>query len=134
MIVATRVGYSDIRNRSSDFDDWGVILNGFSAVPDEIRAYGDVAAGAAAHIAATEGLEVAANVAALAPVFGVIGADFLATYAATQATHAGSVAALANVFAGAGTVAHAIAAAYEQADHATASALGTARTALGANA
>jgi len=109
-------------------------LDGFSAAPDEIRAYGSVAAGAAAHIAATEGLDVAANVAALTPVFGVIGADFLATYAATQATHAGSVAALANVFAGTGSVAHAIAAAYDAADQATAAVLGSARTDLGDNA
>lgn len=106
-------------------------MNGFSAVPDDIRGYGDIAAGAAAHIAATEGADVAANVAALAPVFGVIGADFLATYATTQATHAGSVAALSSVFAGTGAVAHAIAAAYEGSDHATAAVLGSARTTLG---
>jgi len=122
------------RNRVFRFDDWGVILNGFSAAPDEIRAYGAVAAGAAAHIAATEGLDVATNVAALTPVFGLIGADFLATYAATQATHAGSVAALANVYAGTGSVAHAIAAAYDAADHATGTALGSALIALGGNA
>ncbi|MDH6678988.1 hypothetical protein M2284_003201 [Rhodococcus sp. LBL1] len=109
-------------------------MDGFSAAPDEIRAYGNVAAGAAAHIATTEGLDVVANVAALTPVFGVIGADFLATYAATQATHAGSVAALANVFAGTGSVAHAIAAAYDAADQATGAVLGSAGNALGENA
>ncbi|QCQ90900.1 type VII secretion target [Rhodococcus sp. SGAir0479] len=109
-------------------------MNGFSAVPDEIRAYGDVASGAAAHIAATEGADIAANAAALAPVFGVIGADFLATYATTQATHAASVAALANVFAGTGTVAHAIAAAYEHADQTTGTVLGAAGTTLGDDA
>ncbi|RVW04033.1 ESX-1 secretion-associated protein [Rhodococcus xishaensis] len=109
-------------------------MNGFSAAPDEIRAYGSIAAGAAAHIAATEGLEVAANVAALTPVFGVIGADFLATYATTQATHAGSVAALAHSYAGTGSVAHAIAAAYDAADQNTSTVLGAAQTALGENA
>jgi hypothetical protein len=109
-------------------------LDGFSAAPDEIRAYGNVTAAAAAHIAATEGLDVATNVAALTPVFGVIGADFLATYAATQATHAGSVAALANVYAGTGSVAHAIAAAYDAADQATGAVVGAARSAMGDNA
>lgn len=109
-------------------------MDGFSAVPDEIRVYGDVAAGAATHIATAGGLDLAANVAALTPVLGTIGADFLATFAATQSTHARSVAALASHYAGTGSVAHAIAAAYDATDHATGRVLGDARNTLGDNA
>ena len=109
-------------------------MNGFSAAPDGIRAYGDIAAGAAAHIAATEGLDAVAELAALTPVFGLIGADFLATYAATRSTHAGAVAALAQVYAGTGTVAHAIATAYDTTDQNTGTVLGAARTTLGEGA
>ncbi|AVP68512.1 ESX-1 secretion-associated protein [Rhodococcus hoagii] len=109
-------------------------MDGFSAAPDEIRVYGDVAAGAATHIATAGGLDLAANVAALTPVFGAIGADFVATFAATQTAHARSVAALANHYAGTGAVAHAVAAAYDATDHATGRVLGDARSALGGNA
>lgn len=109
-------------------------MNVFRAVPDDIRAYGAVAAGAAAHIAATEATDIAADVTALAPAFGVIGADFVATYATTRAIHAGSVAALGAVYAGTASVAHAVAAAYDATDQATGIALGDAAHTLGDNA
>ncbi|MGO4201180.1 type VII secretion target [Rhodococcus sp. TAF43] len=109
-------------------------MDGFTAAPDEIRAYGDIAAETAANIGAAGAFDAAANVVALAPVFGVIGADFLATFATTQVTHARSVAALANVYAGTSSLAHTIAAAYDGADRSTGAALGAARDALGENA
>ncbi|QBJ98885.1 ESX-1 secretion-associated protein [Rhodococcus sp. ABRD24] len=108
-------------------------MDGFSAVPDEIRTYGDIATEAAGQIAAAGGLDIATSVAALTPVFGAIGADFLTTSAATQTAHVQSVAALANVYAGTGSVAHAVAAAYDTAEHGTGSILSAARNALGGN-
>ncbi|CAM3133817.1 type VII secretion target [Prescottella defluvii] len=109
-------------------------MDGFTAAPDEIRAYGDIAAQTAAHIGAAGAFDAAADVAALTPVFGVIGADFLATFAATRVTHAKSVAALANVYAGTSSVAHTVAAAYDTTDRATGAVLGAARDTLGGNA
>ena len=85
-------------------------MSALTAVPDDIDAYGQSAALAATHIAAAGGADLAAHLAALAPVFGPIGADFLAKFGAVQAEHALSVGHLAAHYAATAAAAHACAA------------------------
>ncbi|MEU8896851.1 type VII secretion target [Nocardia sp. NPDC048505] len=68
-----------------------------AAEPDAIRAYAKSAAGMAASVAAAGSVNQAATMAAAIPVFGLIGQDFLASFAVAQANHLTSVAELAYV-------------------------------------
>jgi hypothetical protein len=101
-------------------------MTGIEASLEEIRAYGVEAAAMAGDIAHAGSFDLAANMAAMTPVFGVVGAEFLAAFAAAQAEHAESYASLAAYFAGAATAAHGSADAYERVDSATAEALASA--------
>ncbi|MFZ2174769.1 MAG: type VII secretion target [Rhodococcus sp. (in: high G+C Gram-positive bacteria)] len=92
-------------------------------VTDGIRSYGATAAQAAEQITSAAAIDLAANIAALAPVLGPIGADFLASFAAAQLTHARSVAELAVHYAETSAAAHATADSYDSTDHASASAV-----------
>ncbi|WP_067833263.1 type VII secretion target [Nocardia lijiangensis] len=68
-----------------------------AAEPDAIRAYADTAAACAASVATAGSVNQAATMAAAIPVFGLIGQDFLASFAVAQANHLTSVAELAYV-------------------------------------
>lgn len=92
---------------------------------DGIRSYGNTAAEVAARIAGAAGFDLAENVAALTPVFGAVGAEFLAAFAVAQANHAQSVAALAGNFTATAAAAHATAAGYEVVDRTTAGTVGS---------
>ncbi|NUS42156.1 MAG: hypothetical protein HOQ24_00430, partial [Mycobacteriaceae bacterium] len=46
--------------------------------PEALRAYGASAGAISTELAATGGFDLAANLAAMVPVFGLIGQDFLA--------------------------------------------------------
>lgn len=93
-------------------------------VPDGIRDYGNTAAQAAEQIGSAGAIDLAANLTALAPVLGPIGADFLASYAIAQANHAKQVGALANHYAQTAVVAHSTAESYDSTDGATSADLG----------
>ncbi|MBF6327525.1 type VII secretion target [Nocardia transvalensis] len=86
------------------------------AVPDAIRRYGDAAATMAAQTATAGAVNQTATMAAAIPVFGLIGQDFLATFAVAQANNLQSVAELAAVHAMTAVTAHESAATYEVAD------------------
>ncbi|GAF48935.1 MULTISPECIES: type VII secretion target [Rhodococcus] len=100
-------------------------------VTDGIRNYGATAAQAAEQISGAAALDLGANLAALAPVFGPIGADFLASFAAAQANHARSVAELASHYAQTAIAAHATADSYDSVDGANGAALGAAGDGIG---
>ncbi|TQC44774.1 ESX-1 secretion-associated protein [Rhodococcus sp. WS4] len=100
-------------------------------VTDGIRNYGATAAQAAEQISSAAALDLGTNLAALAPVFGPIGADFLASFAAAQANHAKSVAELATHYAQTALAAHTTADSYDSVDGTTGAALGTVGEGIG---
>ncbi|WP_433594110.1 type VII secretion target [Nocardia sp. CA-145437] len=81
-----------------------------------VRAFAATQDGVAADIAAQGGLDTVAHVAALTPVFGLIGADFLAGYAVAELLHDRDINALSGRFAELGQAARGSAATYESAD------------------
>ncbi|MBD0322513.1 MAG: ESX-1 secretion-associated protein [Aldersonia sp.] len=81
-------------------------------VPAGIRQFADTNAEVAAQLTSAGGFDLAANTAAAAPVFGAIGADFLAIFAVAQANHAKAIADLAAGYACASAAAHASADGY----------------------
>ncbi|MFI9506344.1 type VII secretion target [Nocardia sp. NPDC052566] len=86
------------------------------AAPDAIRAYGDAAVAMATGVAAAGAFDQTATMAAAAPVFGLIGQDFLFAFAVAQGNHAASVLELANVYAATALTAHQSAGTYESTD------------------
>lgn len=100
-------------------------------VTDGIRNYGNTAAQAAEQVGSAGAIDLAANLAALAPVLGPIGADFLASFATAQSNHAKSVAALANHYAQTAVAAHTAADSYDSTDSSTGAALGSVGQAIG---
>ncbi|MFE7796283.1 type VII secretion target [Nocardia sp. NPDC057440] len=83
------------------------------ATPDAIRRYGDAAAAMATGVATAGAFDQAATIAAAVPVFGLIGQDFLMSFAYAQGNHVSSVFELAAVHAGTALTAHQGATAYE---------------------
>ncbi|MEV0946506.1 type VII secretion target [Rhodococcus sp. NPDC049939] len=99
-------------------------------VADGIREYGATAATVAEQIGSAAA-DLGTDLATLAPVFGPIGADFLAAFVAAQATHAKSVAELSLHYAQTAAAAEATAASYESVDEANSAALGGIREGIG---
>ncbi|MBJ8338587.1 hypothetical protein JGU71_06800 [Antrihabitans sp. YC3-6] len=91
-------------------------MSDVAAVPDAIRAYGDVSAGMAAAVVTAGTIDTTATVAAMVPVFGLIGQDFLAAFAVAQGNHIFSIGQLAAVHAGTAAAAITGAAEYETVD------------------
>ncbi|NKY88779.1 type VII secretion target [Nocardia veterana] len=92
-------------------------MGDFVATPDAIRAYGNVAADMATGVATAGAFDQTATIAAVVPVFGLLGQEFLLSFARAQANHASSVAELAGVHAATALTAHDAAAAYESTEH-----------------
>ncbi|MFI6172419.1 type VII secretion target [Nocardia sp. NPDC051052] len=91
-------------------------MNVLHVQPETFRHYGDISAAMAATVALVGAADQAAGVAAVVPVFGLIGQEFLASFAYAQANHLGSVTELAEIFSTTAANSHTAAAAYEQAD------------------
>ncbi|QTJ69396.1 ESX-1 secretion-associated protein [Rhodococcus sp. ZPP] len=100
-------------------------------VTDGIRRYGATAAQAAEQISSAAAIDLGADLAALAPVFGPIGADFLASFAVAQGNHAKSVAELASHYAHTAVASGATADSYDSVDDANSGALGDIGGAIG---
>ncbi|WP_040804475.1 type VII secretion target [Nocardia concava] len=94
-------------------------MNHLVATPEAIRSYGDASAAMAGAVASAAAVDQVATVAGLVPVFGLIGQDFLLSYAGAQGNHLSSVAELAAVHAGTAVTAYESAAAYEATDAAS---------------
>ncbi|MQY24973.1 type VII secretion target [Nocardia aurantia] len=84
--------------------------------PQVFRQYGDIAQGSAATVAVAGAVDQASSIAAAVPVFGLIGQEFLASFALAQNNHLTAVTQLANVMAGTAQASHGAAAAYEHAE------------------
>ncbi|MBL1076693.1 ESX-1 secretion-associated protein [Nocardia sp. 2] len=74
------------------------MANNFSLEGDEVRAAATTINGLAVDISGAGNGDVAKNVASMTPVFGVIGADFLASFAVAELLHNKDVNALASKF------------------------------------
>lgn len=98
-----------------------------AVVPDALRLYAGESAAMAAGVAATAAADQAATIAAVVPVFGLIGQEFLLSYAFAQANHLTSVAELAAVHAGTALTATQAAATYEGTDSASGADIGAVR-------
>lgn len=85
--------------------------------PSELRAYGAKAGAISAQLAATGAFDLAGNVAAMVPVFGVIGQDFLAAFGVAQASHAAEYAKVAETFGSRAALAQSSADGYEETDN-----------------
>ncbi|MCX4093078.1 type VII secretion target [Nocardia sp. alder85J] len=84
--------------------------------PQVFRQYGDIAEGSAGAVAAAGAIDQASTVAAAVPVFGLIGQEFLASFAYAQNNHVTAVTQLANVLAGQAATSRAAADTYERAE------------------
>ncbi|WP_278264913.1 type VII secretion target [Nocardia sp. AG03] len=100
-------------------------MNHVAVVPDAVRAYAGASATMAAGVAQAGAVDQAATVAAAVPVFGLIGQEFLLSFAYAQANHLTSVAELAAVHAGTALTAAQAATTYEGADAAGKAGLST---------
>ncbi|MFF3224962.1 type VII secretion target [Nocardia suismassiliense] len=100
-------------------------MNHIEVVPDAVRAYGSASAAMAAGVASAGAVDQAATIATVVPVFGLIGQEFLASFAFAQANHLSSVAELAAVHAGTALTAHQAASTYEVTDGASGAAIGS---------
>ncbi|WP_405179636.1 type VII secretion target [Nocardia sp. NBC_01377] len=95
------------------------------ATPEAIVQYGNTSAALAAQTLTAGSVDQLAVIAAAVPVFGLIGQDFLATYAAAQASHLTSVTEVAAVHAGTALTAFESAAQYTATDLDSAENLGS---------
>lgn len=100
-------------------------MNEIVVASDAIRSYGDASATNAADVLAAGGANQAATVAAAVPVFGLIGQDFLASFACAQANNLSSVSELAAVHAMTAVTAHESAAAYDHSEDTSVADFGT---------
>ncbi|MFC9437146.1 type VII secretion target [Nocardia sp. NPDC057030] len=91
-------------------------MNVVNVQPQTFRQYGDLAEGTAAAVAVAGAVDQAAVIASVAPVFGLIGQEFLASFAFAQANHFVAVGDLVQIFAGTAETSRAAAQSYEQAE------------------
>jgi hypothetical protein len=99
-------------------------MNDIVIAPEGFREYGQRCAAMASSVSTAGAVDQAATVAAAAPVFGLIGADFLAAFAGAQHNHLTSVAELSAVHAASAAAAHRAADAYEATERASAAGFG----------
>lgn len=95
------------------------------ATPEAIVQYGKTSAELASQTLALASIDQLAVIAAAVPVFGLIGQDFLASYAMAQASHLTAVAEVAAVHAGTALTAFESAAHYTVTDLDSAENLGS---------
>lgn len=88
------------------------------AVTAQIRGFADTVTGAGDRLTGTADATGAEALGALAPVFGVFGAEFLTALTEAHRAHGTAVAGLGRVLTGAGHTATSIAAAYDEVDQA----------------
>ncbi|MFI6866426.1 type VII secretion target [Nocardia sp. NPDC050406] len=99
-------------------------MTGISVDPEAVRAFATTQNGVAADIAAAGNLDTVAGVAAMTPVFGLIGADYLAMYAVAELLHAKDINALSGRYAHLGATATGSATTIETTDATFAGGLG----------
>ncbi|MCU1641581.1 MAG: hypothetical protein JWN03_1856 [Nocardia sp.] len=101
---------------------------------DAVRTFAATQDGVAGDIAATGGMDTVSHVAAMTPVFGLIGADFLASFAVAELLHDKDINALSARFSHLGQAAFGSAGTYESTDSSFADGLGTVAGQIGGQA
>ncbi len=99
-------------------------MSDLSADTDAVRAFAATHEGVAADIAGAANMDTVKNVMAMTPVFGVIGADYLAMFAAAQVLHCKDVNDLSAKVDHLGKAAFGTAAVFDETDDASMAALG----------
>lgn len=89
---------------------------GVTVLPEALRSFGATAAATSSAVASAGTIDAAASTAAVAPVFGVIGQEFLAAFAVAQANHLAAVGRIASVHAGTASATSAALARFEACD------------------
>lgn len=97
--------------------------DGIRVTPAALRDYAGTAGGISSALSVVGAVDAARNLAIMAPVFGLIGEDFLAAFAVAQANHIKGITDLAAYFGAHATNATSNAKAYERVDRDHASAL-----------
>ncbi|WP_327150660.1 type VII secretion target [Nocardia sp. NBC_01329] len=100
-------------------------MSDVSVATDALRAFGITNSGIGTEIAAVGNIDAVTNVAALTPVFGLIGADYLAMFAAAQVLQARDINDLSAKYQKLSEAAFTSAFNYDLTDDGTAGALGT---------
>ncbi|MGQ4615083.1 type VII secretion target [Nocardia sp. R7R-8] len=100
-------------------------MNDLSVETDAVRAFAATNAGIADDLAGASRFDAMKNVSALVPVFGLIGADYLAMFAAAQLLQAKDINDLSAKYAKLSEAAFSAAAAYDAVDWSNAGALGS---------
>ncbi|WP_028476680.1 type VII secretion target [Nocardia sp. CNY236] len=100
-------------------------MSDLSVETEAVRDFGATNAGIATDLAVAGNLDAVQSVSALVPVFGLIGADYLAMFAAAQVLQAKDINDLSTKFAGLSNSAFNAAAAYDAVDAFNAGALGS---------
>jgi hypothetical protein len=98
---------------------------------EAVRAFAATQEGVAAQVADAGNVDAAGNVAAMTPVFGLIGADYLAMFAAAQVLHAQDINDLAGKVNHIGQAAFGTVAVVTDTDQSSASALGAVTNPIG---
>ncbi|MFI5717006.1 type VII secretion target [Nocardia sp. NPDC051750] len=101
-----------------------------SVETEALRAFGTTNAGIGTEIAGVANIDALKNIAALTPVFGLIGADYLAMFAAAQVLQARDINDLSAKYQHLSQAAFSSALNYDLTDDGTAGALGAAGGAL----
>ncbi|MRH89373.1 hypothetical protein GFY24_18285 [Nocardia sp. SYP-A9097] len=89
-------------------------MNVLNVQPQTFRQYGEISEGMAAIIAVAGAVDQAASIAAAVPVFGLIGQDFLASFAYAQANHVAALTDLVDTFTTTAMTSRVAALSYEQ--------------------
>lgn len=100
-------------------------MSDLSVETEAVRVFAATNAGIAGDLARAGNIDAANNVAALVPVFGLIGADYLAMFAAAQLLQAKDINDLSAKYGKLSESAFSAAAAFDAMDWANASALGS---------
>ncbi|MEV6427877.1 hypothetical protein [Nocardia sp. NPDC051463] len=100
-------------------------MNEIVVASDAIRRYGDTSATMAADVVCAGATSQAATIAAAIPIFGLIGQDFLASFAVAQGNNLTSVCELGHVYGMSAVAAYESAALYDTTEAASATDFGT---------
>jgi hypothetical protein len=107
------------------------MTNPFSVETDPLRVFAATHEGIATQIAGAGNMDTASHVAAMTPVFGIIGADYLAMFAAAQVLHCKDINDLSQKVNDISGAAFNTAATFDSSDSEFSSALETATNAIG---
>ncbi|ATL68574.1 type VII secretion target [Nocardia terpenica] len=106
-------------------------MSDLSVETDAVRAFAATHEGVAADIAGAGNFDTVTHVAAMTPVFGIIGADYLAMFAAAQLLHAKDINDLSAKCDHLGKAAFGSAAVFDDTDQSSAGTLGNIGTQIG---